>query len=429
MVKLNEVFGVANGKLMSYVSRDEIDQNFQDSIELTDHHVVVFGETKVGKSHLRKKYISKSEENLFIDCTKGVSLKDLYMEILNKSGAQITDSLTKSFEETANLQGEMQAGIIDILKAKISGSLTEKELTQEVIKMTQVSTVSIQVAECLLEKGINLIVLDDFHYLNLIEQFLLAYDLKMFYQKGIRFVIIGTKISVGYFEKFNGELSQRIDYIDATKWSDDNFNEIISKGCSALNIRINPEITNYFIGVSNNTVAVLQYLLFDYCKKNDVRKKVTGVTPRIISDQNMAEECNEILWKRHSETYFEKVRAIARGVRKRKLQLYYYIMRIVISSDNEDLKRGLSFDYLFNELKKTHPLSTSLNQGSLTSVLNNIDELQVNKEIFPKLFTYYNKRLYIVDSLFYYVIKHFNISDIEEILPQKDYQIHIDDDE
>ncbi|MGI6833504.1 hypothetical protein RY280_09760 [Bacillus paralicheniformis] len=47
---LKEVFGISSNLLKSYVLRHHVDDDFKDKIELTDHHIVVFGETKVGKS-------------------------------------------------------------------------------------------------------------------------------------------------------------------------------------------------------------------------------------------------------------------------------------------------------------------------------------------------------------------------------------------
>lgn len=424
-VSLRDVFGISKNVLKSYVQRTEIDNEFQDKLDLTDHHIVVFGETKVGKSHLRKKYIPENNSVVVIDCTKEISLSEIYTQILYKAGIEITDSLTRSIEEGSKFTSEVQAGLLQFLKAKLSGELSEKEITTEIIKTPTPSTVSIRLAEELKKAEVDLIVLDDFHYLNLVEQYLLAYDLKMFYQSGIRFIIIGTKISSGYFEKFNGELSQRIEYIDATKWSDENFNEIQRKGCEELHIEISQEVIRYFIKASSGIVAVFQALLFDYCRVNGVREEAGSL--RLLDDITIAKQCNEKYWKSYSEMYFKKIQDIAGGGRRRKLQLYYYIMKVILNSHVEILRKGLSFQYLFDQIKHIHPLQSSLNQGALTSVLNHIDDLQIDKDIFPKVFTYYDKRLFVVDSVFYYVMQHLPPERIDEILPPHEYQIKIEE--
>ena len=151
-VSLKEVFGISRDILKSYVSR-EIDNEFKDKLELTDHHVVIFGETKVGKSFLRKKYIPKSDEVVIIDCTKGINLNDVYMQILYKSGIEVTDSLTKSFEETNKLKGEISGGFLDFLKSKITGEINDKEIQTENSRPYIPNTVSVKVSNELERAG------------------------------------------------------------------------------------------------------------------------------------------------------------------------------------------------------------------------------------------------------------------------------------
>ncbi|MEW4225259.1 ATP-binding protein [Rossellomorea marisflavi] len=424
-VSLKNVFGISKDLLKSYVERKEIDSEFEDKLDLTDHHLVVFGETKVGKSHLRKKYISDSNGTVIVDCTKGVNLSEIYNQILYKAGIEITESLTKSIEEGSKLSGEMQANLLQFLKSKLAGELTEKEITTQVITSPKPSTVSVKLADELKKAEVKLIVLDDFHYLNLVEQYLLAYDLKMFYQMGIRFIIIGTKISSGYFEKFNGELSQRIEYIDATKWNNGNFLEIKDKGCKELNIEISDEVIDFFIKASTGIVAVYQALLFDYCRINGIRKTADTLTK--LDNIALAEDCNIKYWQTYSEMYFKKIQDISKGGRRRKLQLYYYIMQVILKTDIDILKKGLDYQYLFDEINVIHPLNESLNQGALTSVLNHIDDLQIDKDIFPKVFTYYDKRLFVVDSVFYYILKHFDFEKLNEVLPPYEFQFKVED--
>src|SRR5690606_25566230 len=127
-----------------------------------------------------------------------------------------------------------------------------------------------------------------------------------------------------------------------------------------------------------------------------------------LDDLDLARKCVTDYWEALSNTYFDKVRDIAGGGRRRKLQLYYYLMVMVLNSDVQTLKRGIPFGNMFDILQQIHPLRSGINHGNLTSVLNHIDDLQSEKQVFPKVFTYFDKRLYVVDSLFYFIIKHFS---------------------
>ncbi|OUL04680.1 ATP-binding protein [Bacillus spizizenii] len=417
---LKSVFGISRNVLKSYVDRQQIDEDYQDKIELTDHHIVIYGETKVGKTLLRKKYVTKDENTIVIDCTKGVNLSDIYTQILYKAGIEISESLSKSIEKCTKLDSQVEANLFQFIKAKVSGESTEKELSSETRRVNLPNTVSVRVAEALVSKEIQFIVLDDFHYLNLVDQYLLAFDLKMFYQIGLRFIIIGTKINNGYFEKFNGELAQRIDYIDATRWSKNDLLEIKKRGCRELNIDISDDVINYFVEASSHIVAVYQQLLFDYCRESGVRQSSNHQV--ILNDLELAIKCNKLYYKRISEEYLKRIQHIADGERKGKLKLYYYIMKIVLTSNNDVARKGFSFQYIYDNLLQIH-MNKTINHGALTSVLNHFEELQTKKNVFPKVFSYYDKRLYITDSLFYYILKHFDKENIDEVLPPHDFQL------
>lgn len=161
---MKDVFGISRNVLKSYVDRQQIDEDYQDKIELTDHHIVIYGETKVGKTLLRKKYVTKAENTIVIDCTKGVDLADIYTQILYKSGVEISDNFSKSIEKCSKIDSQVEANLFQFLKAKVTGDSSEKELLSESGKMDLPKTVSVRVAESLKEKGIQFIVLDDFHY-------------------------------------------------------------------------------------------------------------------------------------------------------------------------------------------------------------------------------------------------------------------------
>jgi len=423
---LKDVFGVSKDILKSYVTRS-IDGEFRDKLELTDHHIVILGETKVGKSSLRKKYIPNSKEVIVVDCTKGINLNDIYMQILYKAGIEVTERISKTVEESNKVKSDISSNFLEFLKLKISGELSDKEQFNEQKKPYLPNTVSVMVSNELEKTGIKMVVLDDFHYLPLIEQYQLSFDLKMFYQNGIRFIILGTKITSGYFEKFNGELSHRIDYIDATNWTIEELSEIAIKGSDHLNIRLSSELIKYFIESSGSIVSVFQGLLFQLCISNNIRE--TQRSKIDLFDIKQAEQITYNYWEKMSRNYFNKIRDIAGGGRRRKLQLYYYITKIILQSDQNVIRIGFPFQYIYDQLKVAHPLGESINHGALTTVLNHIDDLQIEKEIFPKVFTYFDKRLSIVDSDFYFITKHLPRTKIDEILPPHEYVIHLEESE
>ena len=57
MPKTSEVFGIRVEPVLSYVEREAVDGKFKDAID-SDHHIVVYGSSKQGKTSLRQTYVA-----------------------------------------------------------------------------------------------------------------------------------------------------------------------------------------------------------------------------------------------------------------------------------------------------------------------------------------------------------------------------------
>ena len=64
--RTDDVFGIRTQLVLSYVERDEVDRRFRESL-LSDHHVVVYGSSKQGKTSLRQKHLPESQ-SLIVRC-------------------------------------------------------------------------------------------------------------------------------------------------------------------------------------------------------------------------------------------------------------------------------------------------------------------------------------------------------------------------
>lgn len=56
MVRTDEVFGIRNGPVASYVVRENVDGTFETACR-SDHHIVVYGSSKQGKTSLRLRHV------------------------------------------------------------------------------------------------------------------------------------------------------------------------------------------------------------------------------------------------------------------------------------------------------------------------------------------------------------------------------------
>lgn len=79
-------------------------------------------------------------------------------------------------------------------------------------------------------------MLENFHYLSSEVQERLAYDLRVFQDLGVIFVVLGIWREANRLVQFNGDLLDRATEVPVEPWLDDDFSKVIDKGSKLLNV-------------------------------------------------------------------------------------------------------------------------------------------------------------------------------------------------
>ena len=74
------------------------------------------------------------------------------------------------------------------------------------------------------------IILDNFHYLSEDVQKQLAFDLRIFQDLDIRFIILGIWRERNRLNQFNGDLQDRVVDVAVEPWDNKDFEAVIKKG-------------------------------------------------------------------------------------------------------------------------------------------------------------------------------------------------------
>ncbi|MFY0531517.1 hypothetical protein [Nannocystis pusilla] len=98
MHQLKDVFGIRAHQLKTYTSRDDVDGRFSEALN-GDHHIVVYGSSKQGKTSLRIKHIDQ-DNCVIVRCTPKYRLEDIYTAVLRQEGVKI------DIYETSSTQGK-----------------------------------------------------------------------------------------------------------------------------------------------------------------------------------------------------------------------------------------------------------------------------------------------------------------------------------
>jgi len=423
--KTNDVFGVRSKLIESYIERESVDKAFKEA--LTDgNEVIVYGSSKQGKTSLILKNLKESQY-VKVECSPQTQPIDIYKSVLRQIGIKFVESETT--EDKSEHGGKLSAGfrikIPFIGDTSAAAEVTDKKQSGTTIKETYVEynlELAQDVSEILKQhKEKKYLILENFHYLTLEVQETLAYDLRVFQDHGIIFIILGIWREANRLVQFNGDLLDRITEIPVEPWSVDDFKKVIRKGESLLNVDFS-EVEDALISGSFDSIGVVQELLKYCCVSAGITH--TGVSTRKITSTNLKDAINKktteygVRHIRNFESFVDITRKTSNQSGKLSLAFPYYFIKLLLTTDFSSIEVGLLRSTLLDEIRKMHHRPDDVRSGDLGAFLHNITQHQINKKIRPPFVDYDRggKVMKIIDSSLYFFLRHCDRSTILEDL-------------
>jgi hypothetical protein len=426
-VKTEDVFGVSSKQVLSYIERPSVDDKFKSSLS-SDKQIVVYGASKQGKTALVSKHLPYSD-NITISVTPKTEVTDIYTSMLRQLNIQIRTSATESKGHETELSmsgrlrailpfvggGEAEAGV---KRTAQSGNTTNAEEIPFNLDLPQ------DIAELVRKtKTSKTLIIENFHYLNDDKQKQLAFDLRTFQELGISFVILGVWREKNRLVQFNGDLLDRIVEIPVEPWLKDEFLQVSRKGARELNIELSSDIVEKCSEASFSSIGVFQELLKETCLLAGVKEKGEY---RKISDISLVDVAIMKKAEEYAARHQRALEAIASGYLSsstkegvKPLFLPYYLVKVILSAGYEGLANGMRRAIIHDSIQKMHHRQADVRPSDMSNLLHNLADLQNKKSISPPIIDYdkNNKLLQVVDSTFYFFLKHAKLSEISEELP------------
>jgi hypothetical protein len=426
MPRTEEIFGIRNEPVLSYVTRDGVDGRFKAAIA-SDHHMVVYGSSKQGKTSLRQKHLP-DKQCVIVRCSPRMTTEGIYSSVLRQEGIRIQTMETSGHE----VSGKVTAKVgFKAMIPWIGGAKTEVategagkqqgELTQEFVSFDFSEAQSIgELLQAVSFK--KFIVLENFHYLTQETQQQLAFDLKTFHEIKIRFVILGIWWEANHLMTYNGDLQDRLLEVPVEPWSEGDFDCVAAEGASILNIRLEKDVVDRFVQNSYGNIGMMQEFLKAFCLLSGVQE--TQAEQVVLGDKSVAERTLGNKVEAQRGQLLKTLQGIAANSRIRSnegdpLLLPYYLALVICRTPVGQLQDGIEKNRLLQLLREVHHRGDkeTIRIGDVTNLLTRLPTIQ--KGIQPP-FLYYdsnNRRLRIVDTRYFFVLANANCADLAEEIP------------
>ncbi len=425
----SQVFGVSSEQVASYIEREEVDKRFVTALE-SDKQIVVYGSSKQGKTALVSRHLPYGK-NIVVQLTPRTNVIDIYHSILRQTG------ITLKTEESQGSQSDAKLGIGARFKAWIplfgggeaetkgevsGGSRREQKFEELPINLELPQDVCEAMRRA--RKHSCVVVLENFHYLDEERQRQFAFDLRTFQELKLKFVILGVWREKNRLSQYNGDLLDRVTEVPVEPWTEQEFRQVADKGCKELNVSFSPELIADIISACFSSIGVFQELLKETCLFADVSETKPTLTP-IIDRALLTRACTKKA-EEYSSRHQRALESIAAGNlstgAKQGLQplfLPYYLVRVILSEGYDGLATGMRRSVIQEKIQAIHHRGSDVRASDMSNLLYNLAKMQATKSISPPVidFDQSKKMLQIIDSTFYFFLKHADLSAIASELP------------
>ena len=253
------------------------------------------------------------------------------------------------------------------------------------------------------------------------EQKQLSFDLRVFEDKNILFVILGIWKEKNRLSQFNGDLLDRVIEIPVEPWNIEDFKKVIKEGEPILKVNFN-KIVDRVIESSFGSIGVLQELCKECCYAAGIKETQKNIVELTDNDLNIAiaKKVSDYSTRhiRCVESFIEQKVRTAENDTHLPLFIPYYFIRVLFSVGFNNVIDGIKRKEIQEQIKAIHHRPNDIRSSDLSYFLYNMIESQIKKSITPPIFDFdrSTQTLRIIDSTFYFFIFNYDKEEIIEII-------------
>ncbi|PSU66551.1 hypothetical protein C9J20_13765 [Photobacterium phosphoreum] len=273
--ELKKVFTPAKPARVTFVDRDEFNDDIVTALELPGNQLIVYGHTGSGKSTLVENLLHRVyEKQITTNCMKGMTFEEVVIDAFDELEEFYIEEITNNIKTSIN--GRTQANYLAI-KAQIQASIESGQAHKQKRYLPPQLTPQ-RLAKLLGEAGYCW-VLEDFHKIEGEEKEKLAQMMKVFVNlsdkhEDLKIIAIGAVNSAREVVETDAEMNTRISEFHVKLMDDEEIRQIIEKGCEALNIIIPKNLQDDIIYYSNGLGSICHKLCYYMCDTALIKRTV-----------------------------------------------------------------------------------------------------------------------------------------------------------
>lgn len=422
MRQTNQVYGVSNELVDTYIERVKVDEAFTSGLQ-KNKHIIIYGASKQGKTSLTNKHLQENDY-VKVNCSPTARILDIYNSIVRQLNIEILEST----DLTTTIGGEAKLGLKAKVKipffggvdAETAGTLSNEKESGKSFKIIDFNLALAQdVSELLRSVDFKKrIILENFHYLSEDVQKQLAIDLRIFEDYNILFIILGIWREKNRLSQFNGDLVDRVIEVPVEPWEKEDLKRIVQEGQPLLNVTF-ASVVDYIIESCFDSVGVFQEICKESCYAagyNETQEDLKEIKKDNV-DAAIKKKLEDYS-SRHTRCLESFIEQRARGSQDVPLYIPFYFVKVLFQEPIDNIIQGLRRKTLQEKIKEIHHRADDVRPSDMGYFLKNLVSSQIAKNISPPIFDFDNSTtsVKIIDSTFYFFIKNCNRDEVIENL-------------
>lgn len=376
-MKVHEVFGIQpTVREYSYIDRGNLDREFKKLLDRKQSHIAIRGASKAGKSWLRQRVMT---DPIVVQCRFQYTTSDIYRDALARLDIRLEVEQTTATKWGGKISAGGEAGWKLLAKVQGGGEASYAHESNAKDKVVGKDLSDLEFIAALIRESGRTLVIEDFHYLPEAEQRKFAFDLKTLWDYRTLVVIVGVWISENMLITLNSDLSDRIEELSIS-WSSAELQQVLAKGCEALNLRMHPDVSALLSEISYGSVGLVQKLAL---RLIDDELGIAEGAPLgeeiVISQLNKVPDAAMHVAEQLNQLYQTFARRVSDGIRQRRnaTGIYAHAMAAIMGASDKELSEGLSGKQIF---AIAHARQARVQLSNLRAVLLKFPELQVDAD-------------------------------------------------